>query len=93
MPILHSQIERKEPMVMGQKELNEMMQRVSLFQGYSVNDLSSDLIEIIKISYSKEHNKDLHIALELLQEYVRKREEKEKDKIGDFIRDNSPSLM
>ena len=70
-----------------------MMQRVSLFQGYSVNDLSSDLIEIIKISYSKEHNKDLHIALELLQEYVRKREEKEKDKIGDFIRDNSPSLM
>ena len=68
------------------------MQKVSLFKGYNVNDLSSELIEIVKISNPPEHNKNLHIALNHLLQFILKKEEMEKEVISNFIKDKSPSL-
>jgi len=49
-----------------EENLNELMQKISLCKGYNVNDLSTDLIEIVRISFSAEDNQSLHIALKHL---------------------------
>lgn len=57
---------KKTAEVLTEENLNELMQKISLFKGYNVNDLSTDLIEIVRISFSAEDNQSLHIALKHL---------------------------